>query len=253
MDRLLNWVGPEAAPDAMPTLEIVHHGQDRATLLAASWGPERLLTPQSLHSSIRLSNAGKATYDIVHIAGLSTPQRQLDFLQSLRNEPIDSAISIGTYARAIGTDRKTVQLLLNQSDVFFMNANEAALLLDGRPIVPAQGQLIFVTDGKEGATTYYRNLNEHQSMDNSADGTAENTSDSTAGNARDCMALLVHHIRASQANEVDPTGAGDTFCGATLARLPRQPYDIQNILSAARFGSEVAARIIEGPGSSYYF
>ena len=41
----VSWNGPVIAPDALPRLEIAHHGEGRATLLAASWGAEPQLTP----------------------------------------------------------------------------------------------------------------------------------------------------------------------------------------------------------------
>ncbi|MEM7345638.1 MAG: hypothetical protein AAF485_15455, partial [Chloroflexota bacterium] len=44
----LNWVGPQILPEALPRLEIEHHGDDQATLLGASWGAEGDLTPNRL-------------------------------------------------------------------------------------------------------------------------------------------------------------------------------------------------------------
>jgi sugar/nucleoside kinase (ribokinase family) len=217
VDKAVNWIGPQVSPDEMPTLEIVHHGHGRATLLGASWGPETLLAVQSLPKGTEFSGKRNGAYDTIHIAALSTPKRQLEFLQFFTSSRVPSLISVGTYARAISSDHKTVRQLLEECSAFFMNSNEAALLFEGGAIVPKEGQLIFVTDGKNGATVYSTK-------------TAE-------------------HIDASPADELDPTGAGDTFCGATLAGLGRQ----LDAIKAASLGAALAARIIEHPGSAFYF
>jgi ribokinase len=46
---------------------------------------------------------------------------------------------------------------------------------------------------------------------------------------------------------VDPTGAGDTFCGATLAGLARG----QDPITAARHAATLAARKIEHVGPAF--
>ena len=72
----VSWNGPVIAPDALPRLEIAHHGEGRATLLAASWGAESQLTPALLPEALQHAA-------LVHIAALSTAQRQLDFVQAI--------------------------------------------------------------------------------------------------------------------------------------------------------------------------
>ena len=61
----VSWNGPVIAPDALPRLEIAHHGEGRATLLAASWGAESQLTPALLPEALQHAA-------LVHIAALST-------------------------------------------------------------------------------------------------------------------------------------------------------------------------------------
>ncbi|HEY7708505.1 MAG TPA: hypothetical protein VIG57_00555, partial [Candidatus Entotheonella sp.] len=48
----VNWSGPPIAPAELPHLEIVHHGEGRATLLHASWGAELQLVPERLPSDL---------------------------------------------------------------------------------------------------------------------------------------------------------------------------------------------------------
>ena len=65
--------------------------------------------------------------------------------------------------------------------------------------------------------------------------------------SRGCLlfqAGVARHVPATQADEVDPTGAGDTFAAGLLFALARgdDPVD------AARLGARCAARIVEGQG-----
>jgi sugar/nucleoside kinase (ribokinase family) len=233
VDKAVNWIGPLVKPDEMPTLEIVHHGEGRATLITASWGPEKLLVPESLYTTTELSHQRMDAYDTVHIAALSTAKRQFEFLKFFSEREAPMLISVGTYARAINADRETVRRLLDQCNAFFMNSNEAALLFDGGAIVPKNSQLIFVTDGKNGATVYEPSVKANPTADTEAEITKTPAT----------------HIEATLADELDPTGAGDTFCGAALAGLSKQ----LDAISAARLGTELAAKIIEHPGSSFYF
>ncbi len=261
VEKALEWIGPEVAEGNLPSLEIVHHGQGRATLLAASWGPENLLTPEDLRQRIEAGCSKEASadhghgrnpavhgtgkvrnqvnhefnqkdnqanhevdqkdnqsiYETVHIAALSTAMRQLEFFKFFQNSKVAARISAGTYARAVSADGDSVRQLFEQCDFFFMNSNEANLLLPGKEITTSNNHLVFVTDGQNGATCYSK--------------------------------YSSRHIDALPADELDPTGAGDTFCGATLAGLARH-FDAEE---SARLGAQLAARVIEKPGSNYYF
>ena len=213
IESKLTWLGPEVRPDEMPTLEIVHHGQGRATLVGASWGPEALLTPENLKQLCRTD------FDTVHVAALSSAQRQLQFIHSLRTaDGGGPKLSAGTYARAIAADKASVLQLIDRCNLFFMNRNEASLLFDNAEISVREDQSIFVTDGENGGRYY------------------------SFGQAS-------QHLEAFAADELDPTGAGDTFCGATLAALTESV----DVIKSAQIGAVLAARVIEKPGSNYYF
>lgn len=215
VEAMLTWVGPEIAIEHMPTLEIIHHGHDRATLLNASWGAESLLQPEALRQLVA------EHFDITHIAALSSPARQLEFMTFLKTVKANQVISVGTYARAIVADSATVHELLAGSDAFFMNKNEANLLFGDGAIVPREYQLIFVTTGGDGVNLY--------------------TTDSDG----------VQHesIEAEVVDVIDPTGAGDSFCGAALAGLTIYI----NPVAAAQVGALVASKSIEYEGPSIYF
>jgi ribokinase len=207
----LHWVGPIVSPDDLPRLEIEHHGGGRATLLHASWGAEAQLLPEIMPADITRA-------DIIHIAALSSAERQLMFVHALKNQGTrvrdqQSLISVGTYARLVYGDTARVHQLFEQADLFFMNENEANGLF-GR-VAKARTRpdaVLFVTLGEGGALVIE---GEHET-----------------------------HIPGQPTTELDPTGAGDTFCGAALASL------VQGVspVSAAKQAVALAAQTIKGLG-----
>ncbi len=204
----VHWTGPAVASEALPRLEIEHHGEGKATLLGASWGAEVKLTPLAL-------SLDKPQVTIIHIAALSSAQRQLEFVQAIRAEDGEQTprISVGTYARLVDNEIEVVRQLFQLADCFFMNENEAQGLfgtIDRARTRP--GALLCVTLGGEGALVIE---GEH-----------------------------VTHVPAHAVDERDPTGAGDTFCGATLAGLAT---GLTPVVAAER-GVELAARTVSGIG-----
>jgi ribokinase len=209
-DRL-TWLGPEIDPADLPRLEIAHHGGGRATLVDAAWGAEPQLTPTSIPPQVE-------TAAIIHIAALSTAQRQLDFLAALKQLPLAAGqkpplISAGTYARLVYGDTERTRQLMTQADLFFVNENEATGLFGSIDRARCRsGARLFVTLGKAGIQVI--------------------------------EATQRTHIPAHPAREVDPTGAGDTFCGAALAGLGQG----QTPTAAATAGAALAAKTIGAAG-----
>jgi ribokinase len=207
--RLL-WIGPLILPDALPRLEIEHHGGGRATLRHASWGAETQLTPDTLPPEVFKAS-------IIHIAALSSAQRQLDFLHALKNQsPAASGqqfISVGTYARLVYDDAERVRQLFTQADLFFMNENEANGLFGSvNKAQTRSGALLFVTLGEAGVLVI--------------------------------EGEQVTFVPGLPAIELDPTGAGDTFCGATLASLAQGKSPV----TAARQAVALAAQTVSTVG-----
>jgi ribokinase len=208
----VHWTGPVVAPEALPRLEIVHHGQGRATLLDASWGAEAELTPSAL-------SIDKRRIAMIHIAALSSARRQLEFVQAIRamgGEEALPRISVGTYARLVDHETEVVRQLFRLADCFFMNENEAQGLFG--TIDRAQTRpdaLLCVTLGDQGALVIEGDR--------------------------------ATHVPAHVIDERDPTGAGDTFCGATLAGLA---MGMAPVVAAER-AVEWAARTVSdiGPAS----
>lgn len=180
----VHWTGPVVAPEALPRLEIAHHGQGKATLLDATWGAEAELTPSAL-------SLDQQQPTIIHIAALSSALRQLEFVQAIHamgGEETSPRLSVGTYARLVHRETDIVRQLFRLADYFFMNENEALGLfgtVDRARTRP--DALLCVTMGDQGALVIEGDR--------------------------------VTHVSAHAIEERDPTGAGDTFCGATLAGL----------------------------------
>jgi len=207
VSKLLDWKGPTAKQADLPRLEIIHHGDGRATLLNAEWGAECRLTPDSLSEPLH-------EYDLVHIAALSSAVKQRDFLQRVRSLGA-STVSCGTYYRLVKTAPDVVRELVQNCDYFFMNLNEFQTLYEGRLPEGSYKKALFVTENKGGCSIY------------------------SQGEAwklpTECVA------------EVDPTGAGDTFCGATVTAMAAG----LDATDAALEGMMLAAICVKSPGPQF--
>lgn len=200
----LVWLGPEIDPQGIPRLEIQHHGYGRATLLHASWGAEQKLNPAGLPAAVGMAHT-------VHIAALSSAERQLGFLKELRKGV--AKISIGTYARLVYHSTTLVRKLFEQADFFFMNQNEATGLFGGVEHIRTRNCAVaFVTLDAEGVLVIQGNH--------------------------------ISHVPGHPVAELDPTGAGDTFCGAALAALDAGLSPV----AAAHQAVELAARTVAALG-----
>ena len=205
------WIGPIIDPDQLPRLEIAHYGGGKAALLSARWGAEALLTPADLPGDL-------SGYRFIHIAALRSAQRQVDFLRGCRQRGA-TRISAGTYGHVVYDETATVRALFEQADLFFLNENEANGLFGSVDAAcTAAGKLLFVTLGERGALVI--------------------------------QGETITSIAGQDAHEVDPTGAGDTFCGATLAGLARGLPPV----TAAQQAAILAAHMIEqiGPAALWH-
>ena len=201
----LTWIGPLVPPDQLPRLEIAHHGGGRATLVNASWGAVASLAPNALPSDL-------SGVSVAHVAALPSADHQLAFVQAARGRGV-ARLSAGTYARLISTERERVRAVFDAVDLFFMNENEASLLFGGvEAIRTRSGQIVFVTLGEHGAVVIQEGR--------------------------------ITHVPGQPALDLDPTGAGDTFCGAVLAGLTRG----DDVIAAARRGVALAAEMIGAIG-----
>lgn len=198
--KRVHWLGPIVPPEQLPSFEIAHYGNGKAELVSARWGAEALLTPENLPDE-------KFDADIVYCGPLADPARQLAFIRHFKSKSYRTAV--GTYWRAVSNFHAIVQQTQSEADIFFCNENEARGLweFETAPHVDA-GKILFVTRNVKGADVI--------------------------------QGSYCTRVPTTAAQEFDPTGAGDTFCGTTLAHLANGAHPIQ----AARFGVAAASEMI---------
>jgi sugar/nucleoside kinase (ribokinase family) len=230
-DRI-NWIGPVVLPDQLPHFEIAHYGEGRAALVNATWGGEMLLEPEMLTDEMLAAK-------IIHVAALRNTERQFNFakvckangasrsphrLRAVGNARVDAGyeqiinqvkgplVSAGTYGHICATEPDRVRALFNLVDLFFMNENEATLLFGSVEAARTQpGHILFITLSARGALVIQ---GDH-----------------------------VTHVPGVSAIELDPTGAGDTFCGATLAALARGEHPSMAAKSAVLLAAEMIGAV----------
>ncbi|MCY3699139.1 MAG: carbohydrate kinase family protein [Gemmatimonadetes bacterium] len=156
-----------------------------------------------------IPDAGPGAF--AYVVPLLDPELQLGFARRLAKAGV--RVGCGTYAPGIRAHREVVARVVEASHYFFCNEEEAGLLfgsLDDVAVPP--GRMVFITRGPRGARVV---LGDH---------------------AIDVLAPKVE--------EVDPTGAGDTFCGTALARLAAGDHPA----IAARVAAACAAQTVTGIG-----
>jgi sugar/nucleoside kinase (ribokinase family) len=137
---------------------------------------------------------------------------QRQFVDALRDRGCLTVAA--TYGKAARRETALARDTLDLADLSFCNAEESALLYaDGAP--PASGRLRFVTRGSAGVSIFQ---GDHRT-----------------------------DVAGEVVVEVDPTGAGDTFCGTTVARILLGDHPVE----AARRGNAAAAEMVTavGPGA----
>lgn len=204
LQRLSAWLGPPFAPEELPHFEISYQN-GKTEYIRALFGAESLLEPSMLPADL-------SAYDAVHVIPLGDARRQLAFITACRQRGA-RFLSAGTYLRSVQEMPQSIHEIMRQTDLFFMNQGEALSLFGSLEAAKTQpGKVLFITLDAQGACVVQ---GEHPTF-----------------------------IPPVPARELDPTGAGDTFCGATLARLVRGSHPVM----AARHGVYLAACMIQQVG-----
>ncbi len=178
-ERLEQWLGPDINPAEMPRFEISHEGNN-ADYVIMNIEIEGKIDTSLLPGDLSL-------YDGIHITAMGDANVQKAFLDVCYARGA-RFISIGTWRRHVTEQADVTRKLLERSDVSFMNEEEATCLygaLDNAKLNP--GHTLFITLADKGALIIQ-------------------------GNHRT-------HIPGKKITVKDPTGAGETFCGATVANI----------------------------------
>ncbi len=200
----LEWLGPSVEATDLPHFEI-SYSRGKATYIKSRFGAEESLSPAELPADL-------SGFDCVHLVPLGDLRQQHEFMLACR-ERSARRISAGTALHLIDEQPVDASAALNEADLFFMNEEEAVRLFGSMPEVKSRpNQTIFITKGREGATVV--------------------------------QGEVATHLPGTAANVMDPTGAGDTFCGATLAGLAFGRHPVM----AARRAMPLAAQTTEAVG-----
>ena len=199
-ERVDEWFGPVIAPEKMLRFEILY-AQGRTEYLQAELSADKLLSPALLPPDL-------SPYDIVHVTPVGDTAVQRRFIRACRERGA-RRISAGTGLFIAAEQPELVRLAIAETDLFFMNELEATAVFGSvEAACTAPGKLLFVTLGAQGA--------------------------------RVIQGETVTRIPAAPGPRLDPTGAGDTFCGAALAFMIGHEHPIM----AARRAAALAAQMI---------
>jgi len=202
--HLTEWLGPVIHPDQMLEFEISYRG-GKTEYLKASVDAEKALSTTMLPADL-------SKYDLVHVTPLGDATKQLSFIKTCRERGA-KRISAGTWPRGVAEQPQDVRAVIQHSDYFFMNDVEVKSLFGSLESAKTEpGKVLFITLGAQGACVIQG----------------------------DTSTL----IPTTSATVLDPTGAGDTFCGGTLAYLLQKEHPIM----AARHAAALAAEMITQVG-----
>lgn len=204
VSSFVNWIGPKVSRDEMPRFHIVQEINN--TIFKQSFfGAEETFTPDDLPNDL-------SDFDLVHVVPLGHTSRQLTFIHSCKERGAN-LISAGTGTPLIKDDPQLIHDVIDESDYFFMNEEEAiSLFKSTNRIKTSSGKCLFITKGHKGASIY---LGKHE--------------------------IKIHAVHS---HNNDPTGAGDTFCGSSCTYLAKREHPA----IAAMKASALAAEMIQGIG-----
>lgn len=208
-ERLTEWLGPGVPLTHLPRFVIAYRN-GQTEYLEARRGAEPTLDPGMLPNNL-------SGFDLLHVTPKADPDQQLSFVEACRQRGA-AGISAGTDLDQAREQPSAVRAVMEQSDLFFMNETEAAAVFGSPESARTEpGKVLFITLGARGARVIQ--------------GEASTS------------------IPAPSATVLDPTGAGDTFCGATLAYLLQKEHPAM----AARHAVTLAAEMIGQVGPNALF
>ncbi|MBC8259991.1 MAG: hypothetical protein H8E38_13305 [SAR324 cluster bacterium] len=205
----VKWIGPQVSPAELPSFHIIH-ASGETKYERSYFGAEGAMIPDDLPDDF-------SEYDLVHVVPLGDTGKQLDFIKTCRKRNA-ALISAGTGKPLIEQGPELIKDVILATDIFFMNEEEAhAVFPENTGLKFAAGKHVFVTKGKNGASVF--------------------------------LAEYEYQLDPIQVNVLDPTGAGDAFCGATIAGLAHGEHPVKAAMSASVLASEVVKAV--GPEKLY--
>jgi ribokinase len=202
--HLVEWLGPDISPEQMLQFEISYRG-GKTEYLKMSLDAVAMLSPTMLPADL-------SKYDLVHVDPRGDATKQLSFIQACQQRGAKQ-ISAGTGLFIAKEQPQVVRAVIQHSDYFFMNEIEARSVFGSLESATTEpGKVLYVTLGAQGACIIQGNTS-----------------------------TLIPAVSA--ATVLDPTGAGDTFCGGTLAYLLQKKHPIMAARQASALSAEMIAHI----------
>ncbi len=202
----VDWRGPQIDVSELAHFKI-SYADGQACYETSIFGAEASLTADDLPDDL-------SQFDYVHLIPLGNIEHQVEIAIACKQRGAHR-VSMGTALHLIEQHPAAARKALEIADTFFMNSDEATRLFGSVEKTTGRAdQLLFVTLGANGAVV--------------VQGSA-----ATATNG-------------SLANVVDPTGAGDTFCGATLVALARGEHPVMAVHEAMPLAARVTEQISAG-------
>ena len=200
----IRWDGPIVPPDQIPRFEYEHNNEG-TFVHSAFFGAEPTMDPAQLPADL-------SDFAAVHVIPLGNAHTQLRFVRGCRERGA-RFISAGCYVKDFASQPEAPTAVFQETDALFLNEREAKIFFGSlEQVKTAPGKLVFVTLGEKGALVVQ---GEWQT-----------------------------HVSGNPVTALDPTGAGDTFCGGTLAYLARGEHPVR----AACFAMPLAAEMVQQKG-----
>ena len=200
----ISWDGPIVPPDQIPRFEY-EHNETGTIVHDAFFGAELTLNPDQLPADL-------SDFAAVHVIPLGDAHVQLSFVRACRERGA-KFISAGCYVNDFENKPEAPTAVFQESDALFLNEKEANIFFGSLNDVKTDpGKLVYVTLGDKGALVVQGDWQTH--------------------------------LKCNPVQALDPTGAGDTFCGGTLANLVRGEHPVE----AAGLAMPLAAEMVQKPG-----
>ena len=206
INKLINWLGPTVNQNELPHFTIEYDSTGKATYTTVEPRAESLMTESDIPSNL-------SDYTYVHIVQMGNIDVQLRMLHKCRDNKAQY-ISVSGGHSLQDNQKEKISALIEQADLCFMNEHEAASNFNAtQDICSPPGTILFVTHGKDGISIIQGN---------------------------DLQRIPIQPIESR-----DPTGAGDSFCGAVLSYLCKSQHPIL----AAKKASKIAEITISHLGT----
>ena len=201
---IIRWVGPTVPLDGLPRFEIAYDDDGAVTFFREYLGAEPDMTPALLDLVDDLPGCA-------YCVPFLDARLQAAFIDALQARGCLTIAS--TYGKAAREEVDVVRATAARADVFFCNEDEATVLFGSvTDAACAPGRFRFVTRAAAGATVFQSDLRTD--------------------------------VPVRRVDAVDPTGAGDTFCGTTVARLLLGDHPVH----AAAQGNSAASEMVTAVG-----